>query len=373
MTDPSPVPRGDILVVDDTPANLRLLSQMLIDRGYKVRPVPNGSLALSAARAAPPDLILLDVNMPDMNGYVVCEQLKADEHTRDIPILFISALDDIEDKVKAFVVGGVDYITKPFRIEEVAARVATHLALRKLQQQLQATNADLLARNVELDAFAHTVAHDLKNAINSIMGYAELLDVDFETVDAETMRISIHQIARMTHKMNNLIEEMMILSGVRSQTISVQPLDMAPIIAEAQQRLFFTLKDSHAELLVPARWPRALGHAPWIEEVWVNYIGNAIKYGGTSSAAPRVELGADERDKHVRFWVRDNGRGLSAEEQAHLFIPFERLDQVRATGHGLGLSIVKRIIEKLGGRVGVESDGVPGHGSTFSFTLPAAP
>lgn len=133
-------PKGNILIVDDTPANLRLLSQMLAEQGYQVRPVPDGQLALAATRAEPPDLILLDVRMPEMNGYEVCENLKADAQTRDIPIIFISALDATQDKVQAFTVGGVDYITKPFHVEEVLARVETHLALRKLQKQLQDAN-----------------------------------------------------------------------------------------------------------------------------------------------------------------------------------------------------------------------------------------
>ncbi len=127
---------GDILIVDDAPANLRLLSGMLVEQGYKVRSALNGKLALTGAKAAPPDLILLDTNIPGMSGYKVCAQLKADPHTRDIPIIFISALDQTEDKVKAFTLGGVDYVTKPFRVEEVLARVETHLRLRALQKQL---------------------------------------------------------------------------------------------------------------------------------------------------------------------------------------------------------------------------------------------
>jgi serine phosphatase RsbU (regulator of sigma subunit) len=133
-------PKKDILIVDDTPANLRLLSKMLSEQGYQVRPVPDGPLALAAVRAEPPDLILLDIRMPEMSGYEVCEHLKADAQTRDIPIIFISALDATQDKVKAFTVGGVDYITKPFQFEEVLARVETHLALRELQKQLQDAN-----------------------------------------------------------------------------------------------------------------------------------------------------------------------------------------------------------------------------------------
>ena len=132
--------KGDILIVDDTPANLRLLSQMLIEQGYHVRPVPDGHLALAAAHAKPPDLILLDIRMPGLDGYQVCERLKAKSATKDIPIIFISALDAVQDKLKAFTAGGVDYVTKPFHIEEVLARVQTHLSMRRLQAQLEGAN-----------------------------------------------------------------------------------------------------------------------------------------------------------------------------------------------------------------------------------------
>jgi sigma-B regulation protein RsbU (phosphoserine phosphatase) len=138
--DRADAPRADILVVDDTRANLRLLSKMLAEQGYQVRPVPDGALALAAAQAEPPDLILLDIRMPEMDGYQVCERLKTDARTADVPIIFISALDAIQDKVSAFAAGGVDYVTKPFQNEEVLARVATHLALRRLQTQLQDAN-----------------------------------------------------------------------------------------------------------------------------------------------------------------------------------------------------------------------------------------
>src|SRR3984893_14206566 len=136
-----------ILVVDDTPANLQVLAGMLKDRGYKVRPVPSGKLALLAARKDPPDLILLDINMPEMNGYAVCQCLKGDETLRGIPIIFISALNDNLDKVKAFAVGGVDYITKPFQMEELHARVETHLKLRRLQVELEEANGRLESVN----------------------------------------------------------------------------------------------------------------------------------------------------------------------------------------------------------------------------------
>jgi PAS domain S-box-containing protein len=135
--------KADILVIDDTPENLHLLANMLKDLGYKVRSVTKGATALRAAQAAPPDLILLDINMPQMNGYEVCQRLKANPHTAEIPVIFISAMGETLDKVKAFEVGGVDYVTKPFQVEEVLARIQTHLALRSLQQQLQTQNQQL--------------------------------------------------------------------------------------------------------------------------------------------------------------------------------------------------------------------------------------
>jgi len=151
ITNPKIPLTGEILIVDDTPANLRLLTAMLAEQGYSVRPARNGELALMNARTTPPDLVLLDIKMPDMDGYEVCEQLKADSRTRHIPIIFLSALDQTEDKVKAFTLGGVDYITKPFQIEEVLARVEVHLALQQAQQQLDTQNKQLQTQIIQIE------------------------------------------------------------------------------------------------------------------------------------------------------------------------------------------------------------------------------
>lgn len=372
MTEPL---KGNILVVDDSPANLRLLASMLGERGFKARTAISGPMALTAARAAPPDLVLLDINMPDMNGYQVCEQLKASEQTRDIPIIFISALDEVQDKVKAFSTGGVDYVTKPFQFEEVLARVEAHLALRLLQQRLEATNTELeqrlqelKARNEELDAFAHTVAHDIKNPLTSLIGYSTILEDRQASMTQEHVAQVVHTIARNARKIDNIVEELLLLAGVRkSERLEMEPLDMAPIVAEAQARLADLISEHRALISTPESWPVAVGRGPWIEEVWANYLSNAVKYGGRP---PYIELGADPGPAIIRFWVRDNGAGLSADDQARLFAPFERLHRVRAEGHGLGLSIVRRIVDKLGGEAGVESE--PGRGSLFYFTLPAA-
>jgi two-component system sensor histidine kinase/response regulator len=367
---------GNILIVDDTPANLRLLVRMLSEHGFKVRAVLSGQQAITAAQAAPPDLILLDIRMPEMDGYEACRLLKADERTREIPVLFISALSETEDKVKAFTVGGVDYITKPFQAEEVLARVRTHLALRNLNRQLQAANAELARqlaelaeRNQDLDAFAHTVAHDIKNPVSQILGYSELLMTDYEVMSADERNRSLQTLVKTSDKIVNILDELLLLSQVRQVDVQRTPLDMSSIVAEARRRLHHVLEDYHAQVVLPARWPEALGYAPWVEEVWVNYLSNGCKYGGRP---PRLELGGEKlADGRVSFWLKDNGGGIAPDDLARLFTPFTRLDQVRARGHGLGLSIVRRIVEKLGGQVGIASEGVPGHGSVFRFTLPA--
>jgi PAS domain S-box-containing protein len=220
----------------------------------------------------------------------------------------------------------------------------------------------------ELDAFAHTVAHDLQNPLAQILGRADYLQEHSASMTNEELPEHLQAIVRTGRKMSNVITELLLLSGVRKRQVELSPLDMASIVAEARERLADMIEESQAELILPPGWPIARGYAPWIEEVWINYLSNALKYGGQP---PRVELGGImQADSMVRFWIRDNGPGLTIEEQARLFTPFTQLGQAQTKGQGLGLSIVRRIMEKLGGQVGVESEGVAGQGSTFFFTLP---
>ena len=669
---PSQTYQADILVVDDTATNLSLLTQILSSHGYRVRPVRSGKDALATAEFAPPDLILLDVMMPDMDGFEVAERLRAIEATSATPIIFISALGDTESKLRAFSSGGEDYITKPFQSEEVLARIQNHLRLRyeivqrerlidelqllnkisrslivydeleemlravvgyvmhiadaqraflmlvedeneiihhfvqtardaaplpvptyadvldglpgwvirKLQpvispkgqsdpregarsrqireacqigstiitplycqgqmlgilaatraldepdftrdslatlsaiaaqvavavrsmqlaeetaylkefnegivqgvaeailitdseevitfanpaalsmlgyteaelvgqpalsivpeayqervllenarrlegasghyetalfdvagrevpvlanarplfqegvfagtltaftdvsdlkeaeEQLRCYAADLESHNAELDAFAHTVAHDLKSPLTVLIGFADLLHARGKRFSSRE-REQLYKISRTGYKMRDIIDELLLLSSVRNvDQLEVVGLDMAVIVQEVLMRMDYMIKSTRAEVSAPAQWPTALGHAPWIEEVWINYLSNALKYGGCekTDTPPRVEFGytlprGDQTQP--RFWVRDNGAGLSLEQQQQLFTPFERMHSGRIDGHGLGLSIVRRIIEKLGGVVGVEC--TLGEGCQFYFTLPLSP
>jgi two-component system, sensor histidine kinase and response regulator len=362
----SDAPNPTILLVDDTPENLRLLAQILSDQGYRVRTAINGERALATVHKELPDLILLDILMPDIDGYEVCRRLKSDAHLAEVPVIFISALNEVFDKVTAFEVGGVDYITKPFQMEEVIARVQTHLNLTLMRRRLHQQNLQLQEQNQELEAFAHTVAHDLKNPLATLIGFLHLLEMDQPPATegaASNLNFSINS----ANRLNNIIDELLLLATVRKEQVELQPVDMGGMIAQALERIEHMRQRYQPELIIPAEWPRVWGYAPWIEEVWVNYLSNGLKYGGQP---PRLELGADQlTEEVVRFWVRDNGPGIPAESQALLFTEFTRLDRVRAKGHGLGLSIVRRILTRLNGACGVQS--VPGEGSLFYFDLSA--
>ncbi len=250
-------------------------------------------------------------------------------------------------------------------------KVAEDITERKeAEEVLRQRTLELQTRNEELDAFAHTVAHDLQNPLGLVIGYADLLASTHQDMTADELERCLDAISRNSHRLSTIVTELLILSSVRKADVEVVPLQMGGIVAGALERLAGLIEKHRAVIVPPSTWPVVLGHAPWIEEVWANYLSNAIKYGGQP---PRIELGAEAQpDGMVRFWVRDNGDGLTPEEQAHLFVPFTRLAQVKVEGQGLGLSIVRRIVGKLGGKVGIESSRSPGRGSLFYFCLPAA-
>lgn len=242
---------------------------------------------------------------------------------------------------------------------------------RKLAEQamLQYTQ-ELENQNAELDAFADSVAHDLRNPLSTIIGFAEALLEPFDDLTQQAQQAIIASIARVGRKMDSIIEELLLFARVRKMAVKSVPVDMGPLVDNVRQRLQQLIASHEAELTVPERWPLALAHGPWIEEVWANYISNAISYGGRP---PKVILGADHvPDNRVRFWVCDNGTGVPPSLQKRIFHGFDHSSALRPQGHGLGLALVKRIIEKLNGTVELESPLQNGSGSRFSFTLPAA-
>ncbi|HYN40182.1 MAG TPA: PAS domain-containing sensor histidine kinase [Thermoanaerobaculia bacterium] len=241
-------------------------------------------------------------------------------------------------------------------------------AAKEMEAALTATNEALRARNEELDAYAHTVAHDLKNPVAAILGFAEHLEESVDSLPERERRESLEAITRSAQKMQAIIDALLLLGEARRSDVAISTLDLGLIAAECLEGLAHEIRRLGAEVRLPDTWPSAIGYAPWVEQVLTNYVSNGLKYGGRP---PRVELGAavvDER--HARFWVRDNGPGLTAEEIGRTFAPFTRLSSGDIAGHGLGLSIVRRLVERMGGEVAVESEGTPGAGCTFSFTLP---
>ncbi|GIK28472.1 MAG: PAS domain S-box protein [Chloroflexi bacterium] len=239
---------------------------------------------------------------------------------------------------------------------------------RKRAEEMMRNQAEQLRlRNEELDAFAHTVAHNLKNPIAGMMGTASLALNYYDRMTDAERRDNLEAIIEGAYKARDIIDSILLLAGVnRRSTVEIGPLEMREVIESVCDRLQPMIHEMNATITVPDTLPAAVGYAPWVEEVWANYLSNALKYGGVP---PVVEFGADEPNEgQVRYWITDNGPGLTDEERAQVFTPFIRLNQVKVEGHGLGLSVVHRIVQRLGGTVGVDS--LDGHGSRFWFTLP---
>ena len=278
-------------------------------------------------------------------------------------------------QVRGSIIGVLEMVNKivgPFTeddlnlTEALAASVAIAIDNARLISELRQYTVELERQNAELDAFAHTVAHDLKNPLGALTAFSTMLETEGTQMKPHEILRDMHIITKNAQRTANIVDELLLLASVRKQEeIECRPMDMANIVSEATERLSGMIAEHQGEISMAEEWPMAVGYGPWVQEVWVNYISNALKYGGRP---PQVELGATPQNGVVRFWVRDNGAGLTAEEQERLFTEFTRLHQVRAEGYGLGLSIVQRIIKKLGGEVGVESK--VGKGSIFYFTLP---
>jgi two-component system sensor histidine kinase/response regulator len=350
------LPSSNILVIEDDSAIRATLIDILELNGHTVIHAVNGPDGLALAQRKRPDVILTDIAMPGLDGFGVIRALHADERTRPIPIIVISASVEPERMRSAMDLGAEDFIVKPFTEDQVLSSIRARLEKKALLD--------------ELDAFAHTVAHDLKNPIAVISMRAQLLRSLWESADEATLLKHVDELDKNATRLNSIVDELLVLAGVGRQTVPLKPVEMDAVVQDGLGRVENLVQKTKAKVERPAAWPIALGHGPWIAEIWTNYLSNAMKYGGTP---PSVRVGADAIPdrKSVRFWVQDNGPGLSAEQQAQLFKQFSRVSETRASGHGLGLSIVRRITDKLGGSAGVESQ--PGAGSRFWFELPAAP
>lgn len=243
----------------------------------------------------------------------------------------------------------------------------TIYAFQHKVEQLRACVTDLQDRNCELEASAHMIAHDLKDLL-AVLVLSSNLITDIPDLTPQEMDESLQQIKTTAFNMNRIINNILLFAEVSKAEAPVELVDMTWIVEHVRDRLSPMIKEHQAQITIPDTWPEAIGYAPWLEEVWANYISNALKHGGKP---PCVDLGASTQpDGMVRFWTRDNGPGLPPEGRNRLFVPFNQISHTRTLRQGVGLSIVLHIVEKLGGQVGVESEF--GNGSRFFFTLPAS-
>jgi two-component system, sensor histidine kinase and response regulator len=370
MPDPSSSEMGapSILVVDDTPANLQMLADMLKRRCYRARPVPSGRLALQAAKADPPDLILLDINMPVMNGYEVCAELKKDPLLAAIPVIFISAYGETMDKIRAFSAGGVDYITKPFQVEEVEARVAVHLQLRRQQRELEA----MLARQRELEAMrdtmVHMIVHDLRAPLTAVFNYLDLVreqEAGFISVESmQNLDLAMKASRWMVQMVNVLLDASKIEAG--QMTLRLVECDIGDLLVDAIDAI--RSLDDEKNVIFGHVHLRGVVDRDTISRVVQNLVSNAVKLTPPGGDV-RVTLAAQAN--RIRVEVSDHGPGIAAQHHPKIFEKFGQLDtNVRQSvpSSGLGLYFCKLAVEAHGGRIGVDSE--VGKGSVFWFELP---
>ncbi len=354
--------RATILIVDDNPTNLSVLFEYLSSLGFRVLSAESGESALRRVQHATPDLILLDIMMPGLDGYDTCKRLKQIDSIAEIPVIFMTALHDAQSKVKAFNSGGVDYVTKPFQQEEVLARIRTHIKIRELQNDLRQRIVERDEMIQDLNAYAGMVAHDLRSPLNTIVGVSEALISSEQIVAPEDHLDMIRFMYRSGLKLSNIVEELLVISSVRSDEIVHEPILMIELIEKTRQRLVELERREGIEIEIPEALIDAMGVPSWIEEVWMTLILNAIQLAGTP---PRLTITSEETvDDQVSYSVQDNGKGFDNIEAQDFFAPHPG----KGVNAGLGLSITRRIIEKLGGEVGVRSE--KGVGNTFFFTLP---
>ncbi|MBN2302832.1 MAG: hybrid sensor histidine kinase/response regulator [Anaerolineae bacterium] len=376
MTDQTNTTSGAILIVDDTPANLSLLADILSTSGYTVTEALDGPAALEIVHTTPPDLILLDIWMPGMDGYQVCQHLKNDESTHDIPVIFISALSDVDGIVRAFDVGGVDYITKPVKMKEVLARVASQLTLVHQRRQIVELREQDRQYFKSLDnmknEFIRMATHDLRNPLNIITGYADLLkEVTVAEKDAYILERAIEGVESSVDKMRTLVTDLLDLIQVEMRTdLTLVPVRLASFLEICLSGFYLVATAKHVQLLYDPPDPELTLNldSSRMERVVDNLVSNAIKYTPPGGEV-KVTLQAD--NDHVILLFSDTGLGIPAEDIPHLFDAFYRVkleSHWQQEGTGLGLSVVKAVVEQHGGEVSVESE--LGEGSVFKVKLP---
>jgi two-component system, sensor histidine kinase and response regulator len=355
--------QGTILIVDDLETNREIMSRMLDRSGYITYSAKNGQQALDIVIEIQPDLILLDVSMPGMDGFEVCRRIKADQRTEHIAVIFISALSELGDKMRAFEAGAVDYIIKPFQVAEVLARVESQIMLARQRQQI-------LALSDLKDQLIRTVSHDLKNPIHIVMGYAALM-MEPVGMDQDQMIEMSTQIFNSAEKMFTLVTNLLDLTQIEDGIkLNLQPLDLREIMGDLMNEFHFQAEQKQItlEFAVGADLPPVPADAIRLRQVFSNLISNALKY---TPAGGTVQVSAQAEDNQMVITVSDNGLGIPSEALPNLFDKFYRVNTTEhkeQEGTGLGLSIAQAIVQEHNGQIQVQSE--DGAGSAFNVILP---
>ncbi|WP_280154934.1 ATP-binding protein [Piscinibacter sp. XHJ-5] len=371
-----------ILIVDDMPANLGVLTSHLERQGYVAVVAQGGEEGIERAEFVRPDLILLDVMMPGVDGFETCRRLKASELTRDIPVIFMTALADTADKLTGFSVGAVDYVTKPLNGAEVLARIDTHLTLYGLRRQLaqqnaqlqreiairEETQAALVRSNTELEQLAYVASHDMQEPLRMVASYLQLVAQRYKgQLDADADEF-IGYAVDGAKRMQALINDLLAYSRVGTKARPFEATDSAKVVDTALANLRIAVAERGAQV-THGPLPTVMGDSTQLLQLFQNLIGNALKFHGAQPVQVRIEAAAE--GAHWRFTVRDNGIGIAPEYHERIFVLFQRLHgRDEYPGTGIGLAICKKIVERHGGTISVESQ--PGEGSTFTFTMPRA-
>ncbi len=379
--------KPDILIVDDTPENLQVLTGLLQSRGYKVRPVPSGKLALQAARNMAPDLILLDIKMPEMDGFEVCRRFKADSQLAEIPVIFLSALSDLSDKVEAFRAGGVDYVTKPFQIEEVEARVENHLRSNRLQQELENQNvhledlvqqrtqelAESNARLAVLDKaksdFLKLISHELRTPLSGVIGIAELV---FRECGDQPMAVKLRELFDQARtRIIALLEDALLLTDIelRPDSASVDNCSLSLVLQNAIEQ---SGPLAHARSVplpeVPELSQTVRGRTHLMVRALRSLLETAVKF---SAEGQPVQCAVEEQDDAVQVTIWATGRIIPPQSLPAFFDVLAISDSITPGGDlGLAPAVAERLVTAIGGKLQVENLEPPG--IRFDLQLPVA-
>lgn len=371
MSDERAIPR--ILIVDDTVENVQVASFMLQRQGYRCEVAGNGQEALDKCRQAPPDLILLDIMMPVMDGYECCRQLKADDQLKNIPVIFLSAMADTDDVVNGFEIGAVDHVCKPFHAAELQARVNTHLRLRRLQVTVEKNYRDLSELEEQRDNLVHMIIHDLRTPLSVVQGNLDLVENCAAKIPGfQDFQMPLHDANQATVELIHMVSNLLDISRMEDgkMPLNLKSNNLAEMLGQCGKLMSVKAEQKEISLTVEANPIELACDSELIQRVLVNLTANAIKFSPPESS---VRISSQPNAGQYVINVVDSGPGVPPDYQSKVFEKFGQVDAYqdrKKFSTGLGLTFCKLAIEAHGGDIGVESDGE--HGSRFWFSLPVA-